>query len=223
MKKQVKLYLVDDHKLLRDTLRLYLESNGNIQVVGESGSGAEAVVEIIRLQPDLVLMDITLPDYDGVEATRRIIEALPATRIIAVTMHSEQLYLVKFLEAGGSGYIHKSAADRDLLVAIEQVMRGDIFLSKEGIRVMAGKYRSNRSKADQEYEKDISPQILSSRERQVIVMLSRGYTCREIGEKLFLSTSTIETYKRRVNDKLQLNSKAELVEYAIKHKLFEEI
>lgn len=222
-KKQIQLFLVDDHKLLRDTLKLFLEGTENIQVVGESGNGADAVEGILRLQPDLVLMDISLPDFNGVGATARIIEALPQTKVIAVTMHPEQLYLMEFLEAGGSGYIHKSAADRDLLKAIEQVLQGEVFLSADGVQVMAGQYRVKSSPSLAAHQKEISPEILSSREREVIVLLSRGYSCREIGEKLFLSTSTIETYKRRINEKLQLTKKAELVEYTIKHRLFEDM
>lgn len=222
MGKPIQLFLVDDHKLLRDTLRIFLESMKKFEIVGESGNGAEAVEGILQAQPDLVLMDISLPDFDGVEATARILEALPQTKVIAVTMHPEQMYLVKFLEAGGAGYIHKSAADRDLLKAIDQVLQGEIFLSADGVQVMAGQYRLKQPPPPVA-SKEISPEVLSTRERQVIVFLSRGYTCREIGEMLFLSTSTIETYKRRVNEKLQLNKKAELVEYTIRHKLFDDI
>lgn len=222
MGKPIQLFLVDDHKLLRDTLRIFLESMKKFEIVGESGNGAEAVEGILQTQPDLVLMDISLPDFNGVEATGLILEALPQTKVIAVTMHPEQMYLVKFLEAGGAGYIHKSAADRDLLKAIDQVLQGEIFLSADGVQVMAGQYRLKQPPPPAT-SKEISPEVLSTRERQVIVFLSRGYTCREIGEMLFLSTSTIETYKRRVNEKLQLNKKAELVEYTIRHKLFDDI
>ena len=223
MEKQIKLFLVDDHKLLRDTLRIFLEGTENIEVVGESGSGTDAVEQILCLKPDLVLMDITLPDYDGVEATAQITKALPQIKVIAVTMHPEQLYLVKFLEAGGVGYIHKSAADRDLLQAIDQVFQGAVFLSPEGVQVMAGQYRIKSSAISSDHLKEVPPDVLSYRERQVIALLSRGYSCREIGERLFLATSTVETYKRRINEKLQITKKAELVEYTIRHRLFEDM
>lgn len=224
MSKQTKIFLVDDHKLLRDTLRMFLESREDIQVVGEADNGTEAVQGVLGLHPDLVLMDLSLPDLDGVEATAQIIKGLPDIKVIAVTMHPEQLYLLKFLEAGGMGYIHKSAADRELLKAIEQVQQGEVFLSANGVQVMASQYRARIPSPRPKFsEEEASPDILSARERQVLSLLSRGYSCREIGEKLFLATSTIETYKRRISEKLQLFKKAELVEYAIRHNIIEDM
>ncbi|KTE92430.1 LuxR family transcriptional regulator [Desulfitobacterium hafniense] len=222
MKEQTKVFLVDDHKLLRDTLRMFLENCEEIEVVGEAGNGADAVKGILDLKPELVLMDLTLPDFDGVEATVQIVKALPKIKVIAVTMHPEKLYLLKFLEAGGVGYVHKSAADRELLQAIERVQQGEVFLSPEGVQVMAGQFRTqNVSLPKEEAKKDRPPDILSARERQVLGLLSHGYSCREIGERLFLSTSTIETYKKRVTDKLNLTNRKDLVEYTIRHKIFE--
>lgn len=224
----IKVFLVDDHKLLRDTLRMFLESYEEIIVIGESGTCKDAVTQIMELKPEVVLMDITLPDSDGVEATAQIMENLPLTKIIAVTMHPEELYLIKFLEAGGVGYVHKTAADREILQAIKQVCDGKVFLSSEGVQVMAEQYiHQNRSPLTastvaEESKLEISPGILSDRERQVLVLLSRGYNCREIGERLFLSTSTVETYKRRLSDKLQLKNTKDLIEYSIHHKIFEE-
>lgn len=223
MDKAFKIFLVDDHKLLRDTLRMFLESTENIHVVGEAGNGAEAVAEISRLHPDVVLMDLTLPDFDGIEATTQILTIQPNIKVIAVTMHPEQLYLLKFLEAGGLGYIHKSAADRDLLKAIEQVQRGEVFLSADGVQVIASKYRSNTSPDFEANPEDTSPEVLSTRERQVLGLLSHGNNCREIGKMLYLSTSTIETYKRRITEKLQITKRADLVEYTIRHKIFEDL
>ncbi len=224
----IKVFLVDDHKLLRDTLRMFLESFEEIIVIGESGTCKDAVMQILELKPEVVLMDITLPDSDGVEATVQIMEKLPLTKVIAVTMHPEELYLIKFLEAGGVGYVHKTAADREILQAIKQVREGKVFLSPEGVQVMAEKYipqnviTANVDTLVKESKVEISPEILSDRERQVLMLLSRGYNCREIGESLFLSTSTVETYKRRLSDKLQLKNTRELIEYSIHHKIFEE-
>ncbi len=222
------IFLVDDHKLLRDTLRMFLESCAGIKVVGEAGTCEDTVQKVLHLKPEIILMDITLPDGDGVEATVQIIKALPQTKIIALTMHPEEFYLMKFLEAGGVGYVHKSAADREILQAIEQVKAGKVFLSSAGVQVMAGQFiNQNASSASiefvtQEERPEIPPEILSDRERQVLAFLSRGYNCREIGERLFLSTSTIETYKRRVSDKLHLTDRKDLVQYAIRYRLFED-
>ncbi|MFA5536998.1 MAG: response regulator transcription factor [Bacillota bacterium] len=223
MDKQVTVFLVDDHKLLRDTLRMFLESEKNIQVVGEAGCGEKAVKGILNLQPNLVLMDITLPDFDGIEATIKIISVLPKTKIIAVTMHPEKLYLIKFLEAGGVGYIHKSAADQELLTAIEQVMEGEVFISGDGVQVMAGKFKSQDIFYQDNPKAEVAPDILSDRERQVLALFARGYNCREIGERLYLAASTVETYKKRATEKLNLTKKPDLVKYAIRHRLFEEV
>ncbi len=230
MEKQTKIFLVDDHKLLRDTLKMFLESEKNMKVVGEAGNGVEALEGVLSLHPDVVLMDITLPDFDGVEITEKIIKALPNTNVIAVTMHPENVYLMKFLQAGGRGYIHKSAADRDLLQAIHMVQSGNVLLSPEGVQVMAGQYFTANS-GKHEDNKDItssdiftgepSPDILSERECQVLQLYVRGYSCREIGQFLFLATSTVDSYKRRISEKLNLSKRADLLEYTIRHEIFE--
>lgn len=220
------VFLVDDHKLLRNTLRMFLESRKEIEVVGEADSGAGAVEGVLCLKPDIVLLDITLPDIDGVAVASQLISALPTIKIIAVTMHPEKLYLLKFLEVGGVGYVHKSVAGEELLQAIEQVKRGDIFLSPEGVQVMAGRFRTQEVEQPDPSEKDnadISPDVLSPRERQVLGLLSHGFSCREIGERLFFATSTVETYKQRLTRKLNLSSRKDLIEYAIHHKIYEDL
>jgi DNA-binding NarL/FixJ family response regulator len=229
MEKLTKIFLVDDHKLLRDTLKMFLESEKNMKVVGEAGNGADALEGVFSLYPDLVLMDITLPDFDGVETTEKIVKALPKTKVIAMTMHPENLYLMKFLQAGGRGYIHKSAADRDLLKAIDMVQRGNVFLSPDGVQVMAGQYLAANLEENENNEditssnafKEVpSPNVLSERERQVLQLYVRGYSCREIGEFLFLATSTVDSYKRRISEKLNLSKRADLLEYTMRHEIF---
>lgn len=213
MNPKTRIFLADDHTLLRNALRMLLDGQADLEVVGEAATGEQAVQDVIREQPDLVLMDITLPDFDGIEATGRILEELPQVKVIAVTMHMEDVYLLEFLNAGGRGYVHKSAADRDLLKAIHTVMRGDIFLSPEGVQVMARQYLPTESVSE------VKPDVLSDRERQVLQMVARGFTCREIAEKLYLSPRTVETYRERITVKLQLGSRADLVDYAIRYKL----
>lgn len=223
---KIRVFIVDDHQLLRDTLRMFLEKSEPIEVVGEAGNCQDAVKGALALKPEIVLMDITLPDCDGLEATVQILEQLPETKVIAVTMHQEELYLTQFLEAGGFGYVHKSAADDELIEAIKFVSKGGIFLSPRGVQVIAGQFQcqgeQSAVKKTGKLGEDISPDVLSPRERQVLALISRGYTGREIGKRLFLSTSTIETYRARLSDKLQLDSRKELVEYSIRHKIFEE-
>lgn len=213
MKDRISVFLTDDHTLLRNALCMLLEEQSGLEVVGEAGNGTEALQGVIQKKPDVVLMDITLPDFDGIEATEKILNVLPKTRVIAVTMHMEEVYLLKFLNAGGMGYVHKSAADRDLLKAIETVMNGEIFLSPVGVQVMARQYCNTESVSE------IKPDVLSERERQVLKLLARGFTSREIGEKLFLSPRTIDTYRERITVKLKLEHRSELVDYAIRYNL----
>ncbi|WP_205623364.1 response regulator transcription factor [Desulfosporosinus sp. HMP52] len=213
MMDKIRVFLADDHTLLRNALCMLLQGERDIEVVGEAGNGAGAVRGVLEEKPDVVLMDITLPDFDGVEATHKILEVLPGTKVIAVTMHMEDVYLLKFLNAGGMGYVHKSAADRDLLKAIQTVMNGEVFLSSVGVQVMARQYCSTESVSE------IKPDILSERERQVLQLLARGFTSKEIGEKLYLSPRTIETYRERITVKLKLEHRSDLVDYAIRYKL----
>ncbi|WP_367142742.1 response regulator [Desulfosporosinus sp.] len=210
---KIRVFLTDDHTLLRNALCMLLQGEKDIEVVGEAGNGAGAVRGVLEEKPDVVLMDISLPDFDGVEATHKILEVLPQTKVIAVTMHMEDVYLLKFLNAGGMGYVHKSAADRDLLKAIQTVMNGEVFLSSVGVQVMARQYCSTESVSE------IKPDILSERERQVLQLLARGFTSKEIGEKLYLSPRTIETYRERITVKLKLEHRSDLVDYAIRYKL----
>ncbi len=213
MNGKIRIFLTDDHTLLRNSLCMLLEEQTDFEVVGEAANGTEAVQGVIEKKPDVVLIDITLPDFDGVEATRRILKVLPQTKLIAVTMHVEDVYLLQFLNAGGMGYVHKSAADRDLLKAIYTVMNGEVFLSSIGVQVMARQYCNSDSVAQTE------PDILSDRELQVLKLVARGFTGREIGVKLSLSPRTIDTYRERIMVKLNLAHRSDLVDYAIRYKL----
>ncbi len=213
MNNPIRVFLTDDHTLLRNALTMLLEEQVNIQVVGEASNATDAVEGVIQVKPDIVLMDISLPDFDGIEATEKIVATLPETRVIAVTMHMEDVYLLKFLNAGGRGYVHKSAADRDLLKAIDTVIKGEVFLSSAGVQVMASQYCRNENTGE------AMPDILSDRESQVLKLIARGFTSREIGTKLCLSPRTIETYRERIAIKLKLEHRSELVDYAIRYNL----
>ncbi len=213
MNRPIRVFLTDDHTLLRNALTMLLEKQFNIEVVGEASNAIDAVEGVIQVKPDIVLMDISLPDFGGIEATKKILENLPDTKVIAVTMYMEDVYLLKFLNAGGRGYVHKSAADRDLLKAIDTVMKGEVFLSSAGVQVMANQYVKNDNSGE------VMPDILSERERQVLELIARGFTGREIGTKLCLSPRTIESYRERITIKLKLEHRSELVDYAIRYHL----
>lgn len=212
----IRVFLVDDHTLVRSGLRLLLDREADIEVVGEADSAAAALSQISALCPNVVLMDISLPDHDGIWATSEIFRKCPDVRVVALTMHAEDAYLMPFLEAGGVGYIRKSAVDRDLIRAIHAVMNGDIFLQPQGIQLMARRHHA--SQAPLPFD-DVDPSVLSERERQVLEQVAWGFTCREIGEQLSLSPRTVETYRERIMEKLKLAHRSELVEYALRHQL----
>jgi two-component system response regulator NreC len=214
MKTTIRVLLVDDHAVVRSGLRLLLDREADLAVVGEADSGAEAVKQALDVRPDVVVLDITLPDFDGVEATRRIRAAWPEARVLALTMHGEETYLMSFLHAGGSGYVRKSAADRDVVTAIRTVARGEPFLQPEGIQALVREEQGTELRSGLP-----GPEILSERERQVLELTARGFTSREIGEQLSLSPRTVETYRERIMEKLGLEHRSQLVEYALRFHL----
>lgn len=183
-------------------------------VEGEAENGSEAIEKALRLRPDIILLDITLPDIDGIEVTRRICAAWPEAKILALTMHSEDLYLIPFLEAGGSGYVRKSAADRDVLNAVEAVMKGGIFVAESGVQALLREHSHTKGNPP-------GPEVLSGRERLVLELTVRGYTSREIGDQIGISPRTVETYRARILEKLGLMHRYELVDYALHHGILE--
>lgn len=217
MGEKIRIFLADDHAFLRSSLVLLLEQEDDLEVVGEAGTCEETIRGVLDTRPDLLLIDISFPDCDGVEALSRIHLENPGIKIAALTMHMEEAYLMKVLNSGGAGYIHKSVADRDLITAIRDVMAGKVFLRPEGVQVLA-----KSACPDNILQKEkISLDVLSDREQQVLALVARGFTCKEIGERLFLSSRTVETYRERIMTKLQLEHRFQLVDYAIEHRLLE--
>jgi DNA-binding NarL/FixJ family response regulator len=207
----VRILLVEDHAVVRSSLGMLLTAHGAL-IVGEAADGADAICQTLALRPDLILMDITLPDKDGIEVTREICAAWPEAKVLALTMHSEDVYLVPFLEAGGVGYVRKSAADRDVLNAIKTIQAGESFISQDGLEALL-----QRHKPAANGPQSPGPEVLSDRERLVLEKTARGYTSREIGEQLNISPHTVDTYRTRLMVKLGLVSRPELVEYALRH------
>lgn len=208
----VRIVLVDDHAVVRSSLGMLLKAHGT-EIAGEAGDGESAVRLVLELRPDVTLMDITLPGMDGIEATRRIVENWPEARILALTMHEEGDYLRPFLQAGGMGFVRKAAADRDVIKAIETVVGGERFLAKDAIDWLVS---GNTGDGENTHR---PPGVLSAREREVLELTVRGYTSREIGDQMTLSPSTVETYRARIMEKLGLQHRHELVEYAIRNRL----
>jgi two-component system response regulator NreC len=208
---RIRLLIVDDHLVVRVGLRTLLESEPDIAVVGEAGNGAEAVARAQQLLPDVVVMDISMPEMDGLEATRRIRALCPNTHILILTVHAQERYLFPVLKAGASGYVLKSTVDTELVDAIRTVAQGGAFLYPSATRMVLEDYLARvQSGGDQDaYER------LSEREREVFKLIALGHTAGEIAEQLALSPKSIETYRARIMEKLGLDSRPALVKYAL--------
>lgn len=211
MDRPIRVLLVDDHRVVRLGLRTLLESEFDIDVVGEAGNGVEAVAAAQALLPTVVVMDISMPEMDGLEATRRIRATCPDTQILILTVHAQERYLFPVLKAGGSGYVLKSTVDTELIEAIRAVATGGAFLYPSAQRMVLEDYLARtRSGAEQDaYER------LSEREREVLKLLALGHTAAEIAEQLSLSPKSVETYRARIMEKLDLDSRPALVKYAL--------
>jgi two-component system, NarL family, response regulator NreC len=213
----IRVLLADDHRLVRAGLRVLLATQPDIEVAGEAGDADETVSEASRLHPDVVVMDLEMPKGGGLEATRRISESGLASRVLILTAHAEAQYLLPVLRLGGSGYLLKDAAAEDLAEAIRAVHRGEAFLPPSAATLLVRDYlhRVGESEPSAAYEQ------LSPREREVLRFTAEGYDARDIGERLYLSPKTVETYRRRAMEKLGLQSRVELVRYALRHGLLQ--
>jgi two-component system response regulator NreC len=202
--------LVDDHSMFRAGIKALLETEHNLEVVGEAATGDDAVDEVRALKPDVVVMDLSMPGSNGLEATRRIAALGLDTKVLVLTVHAEEEYLVPVVEAGASGYLTKTSADRDLVEAIKVVARGEVYLPPKATRLLLQQYKSAES------EDQAGLHDLSSREQEVLALTAEGFSSREIGQKLFISPKTVDTYRSRIMKKLELNHRSELVRFALR-------
>jgi DNA-binding NarL/FixJ family response regulator len=214
---EVTLLLADDHAMFRAGLRALLELEDGLRVVGEAGSGEEAVEQALKLRPDVVLMDVSMPGLNGLEATRRISALDIGVAVLVLTVHAEEEYLVPVVEAGGSGYLTKASADQDLVEAIRTVARGEVFLPEKAAGLLLRQVRKSGE--------DESPGLaaLSPREREVLALTAEGFSSSEIGKKLYISPKTVDTYRSRIMEKLELNHRSELVRFALRTGLLREL
>lgn len=209
----IRVMLVDDHAIVRTGLRAVLGAAPEVEVMGEAASGTEAVALLARARADVVVMDISMADGDGITATREITgTGTGAPRVLVLTMHAEEAYLEAVLEAGASGYLVKSTADRELVDAVRAVARGEVYVRPAAARVLAqgARRREERETDRARFER------LTDRERAVMQLIAEGYTAPEIGERLAISPKTVDTYKQRINDKLGLTHRADYVKLALK-------
>jgi DNA-binding NarL/FixJ family response regulator len=209
----IRVVLVDDHAIVRTGLKAVLGAARDIEVVGEAAGGHDAVALLAKTDADVVVMDLSMAEGDGISATKAITSGNDQhARVLVLTMHAEEAYLERVLEAGASGYLVKSTADRELVDAVRAVARGDVWVRPAAARVLAqGARRREEHATDRaRYER------LTDRERAVMRLIAEGYTAPEIGEQLAISPKTVDTYKQRVNDKLGLTHRADYVKLALK-------
>jgi DNA-binding NarL/FixJ family response regulator len=220
--------LVDDHDIVRTGLRSYLETQSGIQVVADASSGAEALERAQETNPDVVVMDITMPEMDGLETTRRLKELCPDCHVLGLTVHTDKEYLFEMMAAGASGYLTKHSAAEELVSAVRAVAEGNIYLQPALARWLLEDYR--RLSAKLESESRTLPanaadkqglDALSKRELQVLELIAEGYTNIQIGEKLGISPKTVARHRERIMRKLDLHSCTELVKFAIRTGLIE--
>jgi DNA-binding NarL/FixJ family response regulator len=213
----VTILLADDHAMFRAGLRALLELEEGFRVVGEAGSGEEAVDQALKLRPDVVLMDVSMPGMNGLEATRRMSALDIGVAVLVLTVHAEEEYLVPVVEAGGSGYLTKASADQDLVEAIRTVARGEVFLPEKAAGLLLRQVR----KAGEDETPGLA--ALSPREREVLALTAEGFSSSEIGKKLYISPKTVDTYRSRIMEKLELNHRSELVRFALQTGLLREL
>ena len=205
---RTRILLADDHAVVRNGFRFILSAQPDLEVVGEAAHGRDAVESALALKPDVVVMDVTMPELNGIEATRRICEALPRTRVLALSMHKDAVYVREILRAGAKGYLLKDSSEADLLTAVRAVARGEGFLSPLIADAVLNDYRRHVT----------NPlDLLTSREREVLQWIAEGKTNKEIAQTLKLSVYTVEAHRGRIMEKLNLHSTGELVRFALRN------
>jgi len=207
----LRILLADDHTVVRQGLRKVLEERPEWQVVAEAGDGRTAVLLAEQHKPDVAVVDVAMPLLNGIEATRQITKRAPQTKVLVLSMYSDEAYVTQMLKAGAKGYLLKDSADVDLLEAVQAVSQGKSFFSPAVARLMSDDYKHQRGEnAVDRYES------LSDREREIFQLVAEGKTNKEMAALLFISPSTVETHRARVMEKLDLHSAAEIVLYAVR-------
>lgn len=216
MKQKTTVLLADDHRLLRTGLKLLLQRHPEMEIIGEAADGEQTLRLYEQLQPDLLLLDISMPAMDGIDCLKEIRSRYPKAKVIVLTMHEDENYIKEAMQAGAAAYVHKSAADTDLFKAIAAVQEGGIYLSQQDSELLLNLLL----KPEKEPVDANAPFVLlSPREREVLRLLVRGHSLIEVAEALSLSVKTVDTYKVRLMEKLKATKKSELVDYALKYGL----
>jgi two-component system response regulator NreC len=207
----IRLLLVDDHAVVRSGLKMLLENERDVQIIGEASSASEAMEAALRLKPTVILMDIGLPDLSGIDATREIKKRLPDVSIVALTIHEDEEYFFKMLEAGASGYVPKRAAPEELITAIRAAATGQVYLYPSLAKLLVRDYLDGGRAGTEQTSSD-----LTEREQEVLTYLAEGASNEEIAAALVISPKTVARHRENIMRKLNLHSRAELVRYAIR-------
>jgi two-component system, NarL family, response regulator NreC len=215
MSDHTRILLADDHAMLRDGVRMVLEAHGDFEVVGCADNGRAAVAMARELRPDIAVLDVAMPELNGLEATREIRECCPDTAIVILSMHEGEEYLREALRAGAAGYVLKRAAAQELVGAIHAVQRGESYLDPALTRTLISDYVRQVERGDE------TPDSLTDRELEVLTLVAEGMTNRQIALKLNISIKTVQTHRANLMDKLNLHDRTELVRYAIRRGLIE--
>jgi two-component system response regulator NreC len=205
-----KVLLVDDHAIMREGLRLVLDAQAGVTVVGEAEDGRQALELVEQLQPDVVVMDIAMPILNGAEATRQIKRRFPAVRVVILTMHEDERYLERVVKAGAIGCVLKRSAATELVTAVKAAARGESYFSPALATMMLGGYRTHLAEAPDEGD------VLSDREREILQMVAEGKTSQEIADRLVLSPTTVHTHRVHLMQKLGVHDRTDLVKHAIR-------
>ena len=213
MRGRIKVLLCDDHTLFREGIKAILEDETSIEIVGEAADGRQAVAKALELRPDVVLMDIAMPELSGFDATRRIVQANAMAKVLILTMYEEEEVINRCLSAGASGYVLKDAPRAHLIHAIDVVNKGGQYMSARALKKVVQRYVKGAKGAATGYER------LSDREREVLQLLADGLALKEIATKLVLSVKTVDAHKTNLMRKLDLHDRSELIKYAIQRKL----
>lgn len=208
----IRILLADDHAMVRKGFRLILEGQPDMEIAGEAANGREAVELAEKIHPDVVVMDVAMPELNGIEATRRLMSAAPRARVLALSMHKDSVYVREILRAGARGYLLKDSIDTELVNAVRAVARGDGYLSPGVSDAVLSDYRRHVS----------NPlDLLTSREREVLQMIAEGKTNKEIATALGLSVYTVDAHRGKIMEKLNLHSTSELVRFALRNGLID--
>lgn len=206
----IKVLVADDHTMFREGMRSLLQKELNIRIIGEADNGREAVRLALELKPDVVVMDITMPDLNGMEATRKIKKAIPQIKVICLSMHSDRRYVIDMFRAGASGYLIKSCAYKELTNAINIVAANQTYISPQIAHIVV-----DESIGRQPIKRKLTKLILTPREREILQLIAEGKNTKHIAHHLHKSTKTVETHRRNMMRKLKVKSVAELTKYAI--------